>query len=351
GNSFLQEKTADSLEQKGKSLVDLVLDGKDDGIFDLSLLKQRELDGLAEVFGSWGKSNKSNLKEVRDEALRNYYADRYDCREGVIDWDYQMQIKTYASIIHPIQFREWRLNGIAFEFGSAPKHVSDNRSLIFPDNSNNFVRPKCTNNLKMDLLTGPFISHGMCIRDRSNPFADGLFEIHNKGTGAEQHRYSATHVALYNITSYMWQASTGRKYEMKQKGDVLSGLGAEDEAESPRPPECEDKNLDAASNKMKISIFPVRDSRKIFNKRCKHFFHSVFISHGASSILQDSNLYEQLKGDATLIVETCRFDLSKTASYKEESIQNIREILSNTNAVETNDMSFGDALLTFKLHP
>jgi len=80
-NSLVQEKTATYLEEKGKFLVDFVLDGKSscmENIFDLSLLKQIELDGLADVFASWKRSNESNLKEMRDGILRNFYADRYD---------------------------------------------------------------------------------------------------------------------------------------------------------------------------------------------------------------------------------------------------------------------------------
>ena len=268
-------------------------------------------------------------------------------RGGAIDWDYHTQVRPYASIIHPIQFREWRLNGKAFEFGGTT-YDSENRSLVDPDHSTSFARTMRTDNLNMDVVTGPFVSHGITC-DRSNSFADGLFEVHHLGTGVEQHRYSATDVALYNITSFMWQYRRGKEYQMKFKGDVLSGLGAEDQSDL--PPHCEDENSDK-SDKMKISLVPVRDARRIFNKKFKQYFDTIFVSRGASSILQDSNLYDLLKGDATMVVETCRFDVSKSASYKQESIENIREILSNANAVETNDTpnTLGDTLLTFKFH-
>ena len=82
GNSLIQERTASYLVEKAKGLVDFVLDGKEqactDGMFDLSLLKHKELDGLADIFASWHKSKDSKLQETRDEVLRNFYADRYD---------------------------------------------------------------------------------------------------------------------------------------------------------------------------------------------------------------------------------------------------------------------------------
>ena len=84
GNALVQEKTAGYVGEKGKLLEDLVLDGKEprgtEGLFDLSLLKQRELDGLADIFASWKRSNNdsNSLKEARDEVLRRFYGDRYD---------------------------------------------------------------------------------------------------------------------------------------------------------------------------------------------------------------------------------------------------------------------------------
>ena len=80
GNALLQEKTAAYVQEKGKALAHLVLDGSPqcgmDNIFDLSLLKQRDLDDLASVFESWNQSKECNFN--RDEILRHFYAERYD---------------------------------------------------------------------------------------------------------------------------------------------------------------------------------------------------------------------------------------------------------------------------------
>lgn len=269
-------------------------------------------------------------------------------REGVIDWDYQMHVKPYASIIHRVQFRDWRLKGISFEFGGAV-YDSGNRSLATP--SQGSIRRTDNNTIpNMDVVTGPFVSLGITC-DRTDPLADGLFDIHNQGTGAEQHRYSAADVALYNAVSFMWQATTGKRYEMKVKGDTQSGLGAEENQESVSSQALEGQVEDQfAREKVKISIIPIRDSRKIFNRKFK--FDSAFVSHSTSGILQDDKLYSILKEDATLVVETSRFDLTKQiASRKETEIQNIKDILSSRNAGEVVDGSdtFADSVLTYKL--
>ncbi|KAL7549250.1 hypothetical protein ACHAWF_012514 [Thalassiosira exigua] len=350
GNASVRDKTAAYLEEKGKALVDLVLDGKEqqgmEDMLDLSLLKQRELDDLADVFASWRTSQESDLREMRDEVLRSFYRDRYDCREGVVDWDYHAQVKPHASIIHPIQFRDWRLNGQAFEFGVGAAYVRDNPSLVGPREKRDFARARLSDNLKMDVVTGPFVCHGATC-DRSDPLADGLFEIHNKGTGAEQHRYSATDVALYNITRCMWQVGTGKEYRMKLKGDVLSGLGSEEE-DPGSPFQNRDRNQAAPVD---AKVFPVNDPRKIFKKKFRKFFDVAFVSHGASGLLRDSDLLDLLKEDAEVVVETCRFDLTKNASSKEVAIKIIREaLLVKENIVEMDSsVALGDCLLRLKL--
>jgi len=50
------------------------------------------------------------------------YAERYDSRKAVSDWDYHHTIKPQASIIHSRLYKEWRLSGLAYEFGD---QVSD----------------------------------------------------------------------------------------------------------------------------------------------------------------------------------------------------------------------------------
>ena len=51
-------------------------------------------------------------------------------RKNLIDWDYFSKIKKSASIIHIDQYRDWRMSGIAFEFGNnaTSYYKSPNRS-------------------------------------------------------------------------------------------------------------------------------------------------------------------------------------------------------------------------------
>ena len=48
------------------------------------------------------------MEELRDTRLRRHYKTRYDFRNNLIDWDYQMTIVPNSKVIHWIHYRDWR---------------------------------------------------------------------------------------------------------------------------------------------------------------------------------------------------------------------------------------------------
>lgn len=64
----------------------------------------------------------------RDNRLRYHYKDRYDVRANMIDWDYQMELREDAPVIHFFHYKHWRQTGVAFEqrFSS---HIIPNRTM------------------------------------------------------------------------------------------------------------------------------------------------------------------------------------------------------------------------------
>jgi len=61
-----------------------------------------------------------------EERMRLYYKERYDYRANITDWDYTMKLMTNpgTSVIHPIQFRDWRETGITMTVNYLPIFVS-----------------------------------------------------------------------------------------------------------------------------------------------------------------------------------------------------------------------------------
>ncbi|KAL7517515.1 hypothetical protein ACHAWX_002434 [Stephanocyclus meneghinianus] len=336
GNEKVTEKSANYVKEKARHLMDLVLDEKHvegmEDVFDLSLLKQRDRDDLVSVFESWRRSTTSESNDARDKLLRRFYGNRYDSRIGVVDWDYHTSIKPVASIIHLRQFREWRLTGQAFEFGAAAYTVHN------PTHSVSGLDGK---GCSVDVSTGPFVSLGIDC-ERSNGLTEELFQVHNKGTGAEQHRYSSIEVALFNMTSFIWAVTTGEKYEMTISGDVFSGLVKNESKVEINP------LSNKTPKRQMFCIIPVKSCKPIYRKqKFNHYFQRAFIAHNATSILKDEHFYDLLENNTKLFVETCRFDLTKNESYKKEFLANVRQVLSNVKAVEmaeTNDNKIDDVL-------
>lgn len=131
GNFQVQERTARYIEQLGHQLRSLVCDssGRLEDIIDLSCLKYRDRDALETAFKSYSRSFPYDAVSLRDHRLRGLYAERYDSRAALVDWDYHSTIKPSASIVHIKQFKEWRMSGIGFEFNDQT-YDQPNRSMM-----------------------------------------------------------------------------------------------------------------------------------------------------------------------------------------------------------------------------
>ncbi|CAM9117268.1 unnamed protein product [Ectocarpus sp. 13 AM-2016] len=198
------------------------------GILDLSLLKNRDRDQLEEVFKSWRCDVPCNVTALRDARLRNFFGVRYDHRKNLVDWDYTNRLKQVASIIHHTQYRSWRLEGIAYEFGDQV-YDKPNRTMVsyaegMMVKGEHRGLKKEMRGFWLDIRVGPFITFGVDC-DRPNPFAEELFNVLNKGTGTEQHRHNTAEVAVYSTISYLWGLETRGHYAMTKKNDIYSGLG------------------------------------------------------------------------------------------------------------------------------
>ena len=224
GNSQVQERTQRYIHRLGEELVQLVCDqsGALEDFTDLSGLKYRERDRLVDVFRSWSPEVPYDVVGLRDYRLRSLFAERYDHRMGVCDWDYHPRVKPAASIVHSRLYKEWRLSGVAFEFGD---QVYDQPNRTLGSYAEGALKMGKDHGIKkeirgyfVDVVNGPYASFGVDT-DRSAPSVNGLFEIQNEGTGTEQHRHHTVEVAMFNILSFLWEIETGEPYAMKQVSD------------------------------------------------------------------------------------------------------------------------------------
>lgn len=193
GNCLVQERTSRYISRLGIELIDLIANhrGTLEGLVNLSGLKYRERDILEQIFTKYSTRVEYPLQTYRDHRIRHHFGDRYDYRTNLIDWDYQMRMKLVASIIHIKQYRQWRLNGVAFEFGDQT-YTEANRTLC--SYHEGIIKKGKDRGLKKevrgywgDIVISPYIAFGVTA-DRPNQYANNLFHIVNRGT------YLYTHI-------------------------------------------------------------------------------------------------------------------------------------------------------------
>ncbi len=232
GNCKVQDRTARYIEQLGYQLRSLICDnsGRLEDLIDFSLFKYRDRDLLENVFKSYSRSVIFDIDKLIDTRLRAHYGDRYDSRRALADWDYHTSIREYASIIHIKQYKDWRMKGIAYEFGDQ-EYTEPNRTMM--SYTEGFLKEGKEKGMKKevkgywgDIVASPYFSYGIDT-DTPNKLSEGLFQILNKNTGSEQHRHHAVEIAVHDMLSNLWEIENGTKYQMTKANDIFSGLGKE----------------------------------------------------------------------------------------------------------------------------
>eukprot|EP00903_Cladosiphon_okamuranus_P019165 g17627.t2 len=222
GNCSVQDRTARYIARLGRELIDMLFSTESmDDIVDLSLLKCRERDQLEEVFRSWSCEVPCNMTTLRDARLRRFFGERYDYRKNLVDWDYTNRLKDVASIVHHTQYRNWRLGGVAYEFGDQVYDQPNRTMVSYAEGvmlkGQHRGMKKEMRGFWLDIRVGPFITFGVDC-ECPNAFAQELFAVVNKGTGTEQHRHNTAEVAVHSIISYLWGMETRGYYAMTKDG-------------------------------------------------------------------------------------------------------------------------------------
>ena len=298
--------------------------------------------------------------------------------------------KSTASIVHVKLFKDWRLTGIAFEFGDQT-YTEPNRTLMSyaPGTmkaGKDKGQMKGIQGYWSDIVVSPYFTFGYD-SDTPNQHAEGLYQILNKDTGTEQHRHHVVEVAVYNLLSYLWEIETGNVYKMTKANDIFSGLGIEqgkrreptkeekeqmeamreietqdieEEGKRPNPNDQENKNVegtvfvDNSGNKKQsvdeeadelakeihraecicesfdnIKIFPlIGDPVTILGRgeKYKNFFDGMFVSLRQAQFMHSEVADSILKPSALIGVETGKFMVHYTKKEKEELMDKVQEL-------------------------
>ena len=78
-------------------------------------MKFKDRDEIEDVFSSWLSAHPFDIEQLRDTRLRAHYGKRYDFRRNLVDWDYNFGVKDFAKKVNQLEYRQFRLSGVAFE--------------------------------------------------------------------------------------------------------------------------------------------------------------------------------------------------------------------------------------------
>lgn len=173
-NLLVRSHTSQHVRRRANELIRLITDlnaiAKTPlNVFDLSLLKYKEIDYLESVFKYW-RADEADTKwsfpasKCWDTRLRAYFGPRYDSRTNAYDWDFAMKLtdRPHGSIVNNRVYSRWRETGVAFELRDVA-YDQPNRTLSSvlimndPRNGDKSAR----RGFFGDIIVGPFISYGI----------------------------------------------------------------------------------------------------------------------------------------------------------------------------------------------
>lgn len=196
GNSLIRKDTSMYLSEQCNEFIRMITEPSHASLnyplFDFSNLKYKELDKLEEIFSFWCRKDNIdfNVRTQWDNRLRQNLGARYDGRENVFDWDYNMSLKEKAPIVNWREYKHWRETGIAFQSRDVTAYEIQNRTLASTLNAKKNGEKISSCGYWGDILVGPYIGFGIKSRDQS------LFE---KKNGV--YMSTSTNVSYSNILS------------------------------------------------------------------------------------------------------------------------------------------------------
>jgi dynein assembly factor 3 len=163
GNLMVRSKTADFISSKATELIDTLTN--ETGILAKLVqfkIKYRERDDLEFVFKFWRKELGFDCKALWTLRLTQYLKNRYDARDNVFDWDYNMKLKdrSPSSLISKQEYIHWRHTGIAFSIRESTYEKSNRTMATVQVMKQDGVGVNKWGFFS-DILTSPYIAFGI----------------------------------------------------------------------------------------------------------------------------------------------------------------------------------------------
>jgi dynein assembly factor 3 len=177
-------------------------------VINFETIKFKDRDDIEDCISSWLTCHPFDIEQLRDTRLRAHFGKRYDHRRNLTDWDYNFGIKDFAKMVNQLEYRQFRLTGVAFETRLANGAIP-NRTL------GSFVegrKKRGTRDSIMvrgfwgDIINSPYMSFGNEVDDADD--AMRFFKQVNF-----QSIYSNSDISEYNIQKFIYQMEELNEFE------------------------------------------------------------------------------------------------------------------------------------------
>ncbi|XP_022244065.1 dynein assembly factor 3, axonemal-like isoform X2 [Limulus polyphemus] len=298
GNTLIRQSTLNYIQNKSSELIRMVTDFEElkqkMPFINLEALKYKERDSLESVFKFWRNPDSTlfDISKYWDLRLRHLLGPRFDSRDGVFDWDYNMKILNKgASIISSSEYKYWRKTGIAFHLREGD-YNGPNKTLTSEHENQQYIRRGYWG----DVVSSPYLAFGIECEDKE--YLKKSNNIHCK---------TAQDVSARNVTAMMYELKYSRPY----KNCTENIFGEREE------------NHKGDLNMFQISFLPVNFISDLNKKACyQKLFDIVYFSNSMVHhfVPEFSTL---LKRNAVVLVETAKFILDLTSEQEAEYIKKV----------------------------
>ena len=299
GDLHVRTQTYEYLQRTSNKLIGLVTDLSKMAVelpfVDISPLKFKERDEIESVLKFWRSDEIKhfNAGTLWDDRLRSYLGVRYDSREGVFDWDFNMKVLERTKLVNIHEYCVWREEGLAFKMRSDAIYNIPNRSLasgVIFRRGGEEVRAR---GYWGDIVVGPFICFGIETERK---------ELEKKCS--EPFSRISEEISVDNVTKYVHQMISRQTYKPVKFEKIYEVDETSNESEGASAKL--DTLVDLRST---FHFLPLSSPKDLLNKsKFREHFSLVYISNTMVHTLTP-DLSQIVDKHATLVVENCKYIL------------------------------------------
>ncbi|EDV29563.1 uncharacterized protein TRIADDRAFT_52076 [Trichoplax adhaerens] len=338
GNTLIRSQTEEYLCRKADDFIKMVTNfnylNQCLGFLDLSNLKFAERDQLEAIFKFWRQKNPKlfEVTEMWDHRLRKHLGARYDSRQNVYDWDYNMKLHSKANIINSREYSNWRENGIAFDIREANYNIA-NKSLASGEIMKREGQKHYVRGYWGDIVNSPYIAFGIECEEES------FFKKTN-----DMYLKTSQDITQYNIMAYMHEIAYGTKYQLpkdksetENESDQLGKIQEVNEDE-----EDSDQTISASTEESNQALFKGLQNFKIYflplnslpvlPKKSKYnkLFNIVYFSNSMVHLFKP-DIQPILAHGSLIVCESAKYILELKKEQHEEFVKRVSGMAKTAN--------------------